>query len=134
MLPMPSPSTPIHSLHLSPSRHPSRSRVRGSSTRRRSTRPRHPTAPDTRGTGTHLPPMPDPEFEPSPELTGMFREQITRMRDDGKSRDEAERVLLRFRLGHRFLGMLDDIYLSGRAEQQGGVASGSRSHRFRRGA
>jgi hypothetical protein len=56
--------------------------------------------------------MPDPEFEPSPELTGMFREQITRMRDDGKSRDEAERVLLRFRLGHRFLGMLDEIYLS----------------------
>ena len=57
--------------------------------------------------------MPDPEFEPSTELTGMFREQITRMRDDGKSRDEAERVLLRFRLGHRFLGMLDEIYLSG---------------------
>jgi hypothetical protein len=52
------------------------------------------------------------EIEPSPELTGIFREQITRMRDDGKSRDEAERVLLRFRLGHRFLGMLDEIYLS----------------------
>jgi hypothetical protein len=34
------------------------------------------------------------------------------MRDDGKSRDETERVLLRFRLGHRFLGMLDEIYLS----------------------
>jgi hypothetical protein len=60
-----------------------------------------------------VPPAPDPEIEPSPELTGMFREQITRMRDDGKSRDEAERVLLRFRLGHRFLGMLDEIYLSG---------------------
>jgi hypothetical protein len=59
------------------------------------------------------PPTPDPEIEPSPELTGMFREQITRMRDDGKPRDEAERVLLRFRLGHRFLGMLDEIYLSG---------------------
>jgi len=59
------------------------------------------------------PPAPDPEMEPSPELTGMFREQITRMRDDGKPRDEAERVLLRFRLGHRFLGMLDEIYLSG---------------------
>jgi hypothetical protein len=56
--------------------------------------------------------QPDPEIEPSEELTEMFREQITKMRDDGKSRDEAERVLLRFRLGHRFLGMLDDIYLS----------------------
>jgi hypothetical protein len=52
----------------------------------------------------------DPEIEPSPELSEMFREQITRMRDDGKPRDEAERVLLRFRLGHRFLGMLDEIY------------------------
>ena len=59
------------------------------------------------------PATPDPEIEPSPELTSMFRDQITRMREDGKSRDEAERVLLRFRLGHRFLGMLDDIYLSG---------------------
>ncbi|MGH6912985.1 MAG: hypothetical protein ACREH3_04680 [Geminicoccales bacterium] len=53
---------------------------------------------------------PDPHTEPSPELIEMFREQITKMRDDGKSRDEAERVLLRFRLGHRFLGMLDDVY------------------------
>ena len=65
------------------------------------------------------PPTPDPEIEPSPELTGMFREQITRMRDDGKSRDEAERVLLRFRLGHRFLGMLDEIYLSGAPSSRG---------------
>ena len=54
----------------------------------------------------------DPEIEPSEELTEMFREQITKMREDGKSREEAERVLLRFRLGHRFLGMLDDIYLA----------------------
>lgn len=65
------------------------------------------------------PPAPDPEMEPSPELTGMFREQITRMRDDGKPRDEAERVLLRFRLGHRFLGMLDEIYLSGPPSSRG---------------
>lgn len=64
-----------------------------------------PAVPDTPETA-------DPEIEPSEELTEMFREQITKMRDDGKSRDEAERVLLRFRLGHRFLGMLDDIYLS----------------------
>jgi hypothetical protein len=55
---------------------------------------------------------PDPEIELSPELTTMFRNQITRMRDDGKSKDEAERVLLRFRLGHHYLAMLDDIYLS----------------------
>ena len=115
MLPMPSPSLPSHSLHPSPSPSPSRSR-------RPSTRSPAPDAagsddpePDALNpTPRHLsPPTPDPEIEPSPELTGMFREQITRMRDDGKSRDEAERVLLRFRLGHRFLGMLDEIYLSG---------------------
>lgn len=52
------------------------------------------------------------DIEPSEELTEMFRDQITKMRDDGKSREEAERVLLRFRLGHRFMGMLDDIYRS----------------------
>ena len=113
MLPMPSPSTPSHSLHPSRSRHPSQSR----DPRPRHPRLQHPTPQHPRPRTPEAPapvsPMPDPEIEPSPELTGMFREQITRMRDDGKSRDEAERVLLRFRLGHRFLGMLDEIYLSG---------------------
>ena len=61
----------------------------------------------------------------------MFREQITRMRDDGKSRDEAERVLLRFRLGHRFLGMLDEIYLSGAPSSRGRGKRGPFA-RFRR--
>jgi hypothetical protein len=56
------------------------------------------------------PPPPEPEVEPSPELTDLFRERIVHMRRDGKPREEAERVLLRFRLGHRFLGMLDEIY------------------------
>jgi hypothetical protein len=77
------------------------------------------------------PPAPDPEIEPSPELTGMFREQITRMRDDGRPRDEAERVLLRFRLGHRFLGMLDEIYLSGGPSTRGRRKRGPFA-RFRR--
>jgi len=54
----------------------------------------------------------DPELEPAPELTEMFRAHIVAMRDDGKSREEAERVLKRFKHGRRFLGMLDDIYLS----------------------
>lgn len=54
----------------------------------------------------------DPHAESSPELAEVFRDQITRMRDDGRSRDEAERVLLRFRLGHRFVYMLDEVYSS----------------------
>lgn len=65
-----------------------------------------PSAPATEP----LPPPPEPEVEPSPELTDLFRERIVHMRRDGKPREEAERVLLRFRLGHRFLGMLDEIY------------------------
>ena len=81
------------------------------------------------------PPTPDPEIEPSPELTSMFRDQITRMREEGKSRDEAERVLLRFRLGHRFLGMLDDIYLSGPTPPRRRVRRKRQPFaRFRRGA
>jgi hypothetical protein len=76
-------------------------------------------------------PPPDPEIEPSPELTEMFREQITRMRDDGKPRDEAERVLLRFRLGYRFLGMLDEIYLTGPSSGRGRGRRGL-FERFRR--
>jgi len=54
----------------------------------------------------------DPELEPAPELTEMFRAHIVEMRNDGKSREEAERVLKRFKYGRRFLGLLDDIYLS----------------------
>ena len=48
--------------------------------------------------------------EPSPEMTEMFREQIVNMKQSGKSREEAERSLLRFNLGRRFLGLLDEIY------------------------
>jgi hypothetical protein len=48
--------------------------------------------------------------EPSPEMTEMFREQIINMKTSGKTRDEAERTLLRFNLGRRFIGLLDEIY------------------------
>ena len=52
----------------------------------------------------------DPRVGPSPELAEIFREQITLMRDDGKPRDEAKRVLKRYRWGRHFFGMLDEIY------------------------
>ena len=54
----------------------------------------------------------DPRVGPSPELAEIFREQITLMRDDGKPRDEARRVLKRYRWGRHFFGMLDEIYSS----------------------
>ena len=54
----------------------------------------------------------DPRIGPSPELAEMFRKQITMMRDDGKPRDEAKRVLKRYRWGRQFFGMVDEIYSS----------------------
>ena len=54
----------------------------------------------------------NPRVEPSPELTEMFRQHITRMHDAGKPREEAERALMRFKLGHRFVDMLDEVYSS----------------------
>ena len=66
----------------------------------------------------------DPQIEPSPELTELFREQITNMRREGKSIEEAERVLLRFRLGHRFLDMLDEIYSSDPKDSAGARKGG----------
>ena len=53
---------------------------------------------------------PDIHTEPSPEIAEMFREQIINMKNSGKTREEAERTLLRFNLGRRFLGLLDEVY------------------------
>ena len=70
--------------------------------------------------------IPGEDIEPSPELTEMFRERITDMRRSGKPREEAERSLLRFNLGRRFLYLIDEIYAETPAE------SGRRSRRFGR--
>ena len=70
------------------------------------------------------------EIEPSPELVHLFRERITSMRREGRPREEAERALLRFRLGHHFLDLLDEIYatdLPAGRTRKGGVFA-----RFRR--
>jgi hypothetical protein len=69
--------------------------------------------------------------EPSPEMTEMFREQIQNMKSGGKSREEAERSLLRFNLGRRFLGLLDEVYAENSAEATQGSANGERKSRVR---
>ena len=69
--------------------------------------------------------------EPSPEMTEMFREQIQNMRNSGKSRDEAERSLLRFNLGRRFLGLLDEIYAEEPVEVSHRPSNGQRKRRVR---
>jgi hypothetical protein len=78
-----------------------------------------PAAPDTGPAAAEPPPgrVPNaaavnPRVEPSPELREMFRQHVTRMHDDGKPREEAERALLRFKLGHRFVEMLNEVYSS----------------------
>jgi len=48
--------------------------------------------------------------EPSPEMEETFRERLRTMKDDGKSRQEAERSLLRFNLGRLYVPLLDEIY------------------------
>jgi hypothetical protein len=53
---------------------------------------------------------PELQTEPSPEIAEMFREQIINMKTSGKTREEAERTLLRFNLGRRFIGVLDEVY------------------------
>jgi hypothetical protein len=53
---------------------------------------------------------PEAYTQPSPEITEMFREQIVNMKNSGKTKEEAERTLLRFNLGRRFIGLLDEIY------------------------
>ncbi len=70
--------------------------------------------------------------EPSPEMTEMFREQILNMRNSGKSREEAERSLLRFNLGRRFLGLLDEIYAEDPVEVSQRSGDGQRKRRVRR--
>ena len=69
--------------------------------------------------------------EPSPEMTQMFREQIVNMRDSGKSREEAERSLLRFNLGRRFLGLLDEIYAEEPTATPHRSSNGQRKRRVR---
>jgi hypothetical protein len=70
--------------------------------------------------------------EPSPEMTEMFREQIINMKSSGKTREEAERSLLRFNLGRRFIGLLDEIYSEDTAEVQATPANGQRKRFARR--
>jgi nicotinate-nucleotide--dimethylbenzimidazole phosphoribosyltransferase len=102
-----------------------------------------PAAEDA-GAGSQPEPQPEPEplqgmngagpeafTEPSPEMTEMFREQILNMKSSGKTREEAERSLLRFNLGRRFLGLLDEIY-SDDSIEAGVAPAGEPRRRFAR--
>ena len=70
--------------------------------------------------------------EPSPEMTEMFREQIVNMKNSGKTREEAERSLLRFNLGRRFIGLLDEVYSDESSDVVHVPAAGQRKRFARR--
>ena len=75
----------------------------------------------------------DVHDDASPEMTAMFRQQIENMKDSGKTREEAERSLLRFNLGRRYLGLLHEIYGEepvGAAAQSSGLPRKKRVRRF----
>ena len=75
---------------------------------------------------------PEQYTEPSPEMTEMFREQIINMKNSGKTKEEAERSLLRFNLGRRFIGLLDEIYSEDSTEAAAFPPAGQQRKRFAR--
>ncbi len=75
---------------------------------------------------------PEQFTEPSPEMTEMFREQIINMKNSGKTKEEAERSLLRFNLGRRFIGLLDEIYSEDSTEVAAFPPAGQRKRFARR--
>jgi hypothetical protein len=46
----------------------------------------------------------------SPEVREMIREQVTKMRRTGKSREDAARFLMRFKKGRSYLPIIDEVY------------------------
>jgi hypothetical protein len=58
---------------------------------------------------------PEAEVEPEaptadPEAREMIRQHLQNMAENGRSRVEAERMLMRFKLGEQYLDLLDDLY------------------------
>jgi hypothetical protein len=62
------------------------------------------------------PPVRDPDLEgpatgaPAPDVREIIRQQLLTMAEGGRTRADAERMLLRFRKGEQYFDLLDDIY------------------------
>jgi len=70
-------------------------------------------------------PEPEPEPPPSPDaaetenVRELIREQLASLATAGRTRSDAERMLLRFRQGDQYLDLLDEIYPEDTGERRG---------------
>jgi len=76
----------------------------------------------------------DSATERNPVLDDMMRAQIESMRENGDSREDAERFLGRFRLGESYVGVLDEIYPRDEGNRTSGQERGKRRRFIRRDA
>lgn len=76
----------------------------------------------------------DSATERNPVLDDMMRAQIQSMRENGDSREDAERFLGRFRLGESYVGLLDEIYPQDEGNRTSGQERGKRRRFIRRDA
>ena len=76
----------------------------------------------------------DSATETNPVLDDMMRAQIQSMRENGDSREDAERFLGRFRLGESYVGLLDEIYPQDEGNRTSGQERGKRRRFIRRDA
>jgi hypothetical protein len=75
-------------------------------------------APEVEATAVEAPPEPEPEPEapsgpvaiPDPQIRGLIRQQLLNLAEGGRTRADAERMLLRFRQGEQYFDLLDEIY------------------------
>jgi len=105
-------------------------------------RPVEPAEPQAAGSTAAFPgPIPlsvatqvDSATERNPVLDDMMRAQIQGMRENGDSREDAERFLGRFRLGESYVGVLDEIYPRDEGNRTSGQERGKRRRFIRRDA
>ena len=54
-----------------------------------------------------------------PEVRELIRQQLVTLAEAGRTRDDAERMLLRFRQGEQYFDLLDEIYPDATPERRG---------------
>ena len=60
-----------------------------------------------------------PEPEVDPEIREMIRMQLVSLAEAGRTREDAERMLLRFSHGEQYFDLLDEIYLQSTPGRRG---------------
>ena len=79
-------------------------------------------APEDASSTAPAPPEPQPatpEPEVDPEIREMIRMQLVSLAEAGRTREDAERMLLRFSHGEQYFDLLDEIYLQSTPGRRG---------------